>query len=291
MTDEPLVAVWVTAGNREYVKTCLPAFLDRCTYPNIELLISYHGRGDPLGVRRFLEDLPFPRKRIFDTSDTCLSGAYYRLLEASPDWYINIEDDFLFLADPGPMIRDGLRLMGSDPRLCAIRLTAHTPLFLDALNRAFAPAMTEVGPAVYGFSISNTQHLVSCKACRATPDLWQIGTPYRYVDMVGPLLQAGHYGATMLRYWGASIHVGLSPEDREVTDENRHNAREGAVLRKYGMFGPRPERMLYSGALNEEQKAAFVYPLYLAITPPLVPEHVPAAAQERVGPCTATRVC
>jgi len=290
MSDTPKIAVWVTAGNRPYVRWCLPSFTQQCTYAPYELLISHHRDKGPDGTWPFLQAYPYEPKRLFDTSDTDFSGAYYRLLDNSPEYYINLSDDFLFLCDPAEMIRDAIRLMESRPDICMVRLCAHTPMFLDTLNSRFWIQESVVGPIIYGFGLGDTQNVVRCATVRNVPEVWQVGKPYREVNMREPLGRAGYTAAFMLRYWGASVHVGTRGEDGTVTAENAETQKEALLIQRWGLYGVRPRRMLYSGALTEEQKRVLVYPLFVTVANPLVPNHVPYEAQARTGVPVAVRV-
>lgn len=282
----PKLSVWVTAGRRNYIRQCLPSFLDKCKYPNFETLIAYYLPDDPNGIREYLENVEAPGKRLFDATALSLPDTYRMLLDESADLFLNIGDDFEYLADPTPMIQDAVVLMMNEPEVGCVRITAHTPLFIDLLvPKEMELWNSVVGPTVAGFSASDSQHVSKTEAFRAAMPfgLWDTPSGFRSIQVRNPLQRSGYFGTTMLRHWGASLHIGDVGEDHWRVVENQLNARESAVIRRKGMLGPRPANTLYFNWCDEEAKREFVYPLFLGGIEPMVSNWIPAAAQARLG--------
>lgn len=292
MPDEaPLISIWVTSTGRDYVRECLTSFVSQCTYPNYELLITEKHPDNPNRTWEFFQDLPFPRKQVFDVHGSDLAETLYLLLSKTENLYLNIEDDYLWLCDPGPQMLDAARVLLSArlPSLVMVRMTCHMPVYLDMLSPRFGLVRTCAGPMVWDLGLEYAQHLTVGNIVRRLPEPWKRGN-YRSLGMGETLAKAGLHGGVLLRHWGCSIHVGQHSVDGQTTESNRAEQAERDVIVRNGMFGPRPSHTLYSTSANEEQRRLFVYPLYLAGLGPLVSGAVPVDAQERIGPASAVRV-
>ena len=131
--DCPEIAVWVTVGRRDHVIKYLPKFVEQCTYPNYKLLISHEN--NPL-TADFIRSFKHPRKQVF-VGPRMLAAKYAELLEHTESFYYSIQDDWDFLCDPGPMMLDATTLLGLIPQIAMVRMTCHTPIFVDAMNLRF----------------------------------------------------------------------------------------------------------------------------------------------------------
>lgn len=285
----PEVTLWCIVGSRTHVIECLPSLLSRCTYPNLKVLVAHEGH--PASAA-FIEGLADPRveKMLFPRG--LPATKYAALLERSGPYFMNICDDWFFETDPGPMFQDAVTIMELAGPICMVRISSHTPVFLDILHWRFLMVASTVGPLVVGMGLTDCMSLISKTLPDTLPDLWPPDTDfwqdqYKWTERVK---MSGRTGATMLRYWGAACHVGTCSEGRPMTAECALSLRETKILRKYGLFGLRPNKMLYSTALNEEQRREFVYPLYQCGVGPLVPNFIPVEAQDRLGPSEATRI-
>lgn len=291
MSDAPLIDVWVTVGRRDHVTRCLPQFLRQCTYPNYRLLIAH--QGDPLTLG-FLESVEHPNKVLLECGAP-LADKYATLLEHSEgDYWYSIQDDWWTMTDPGPMMQDAVQVLLECPNAAMVRMTSHCPLFLDALRPDLQIINTTVSPVVMPFGLVDMQTVARRSLFDIVPDLWLPRDTFDFYAQDGVwqkrLYEKNMVGAVMLRWWGCCYHAGSVGERGFQTEENRLNARESRVLVKYKMFGSRPREFLYSGALTEEQRHEFIYPLYLHGLRPLVPGFVPVAAQDRLGPKSAEEV-
>ena len=289
MSEWPEISVWVTVGHRRHVLECLPSFLSHCTYPNYRLLIAHEG--DP-ATTPFLEGLNHPRKELYLCGDGP-AHKYNVLRSHTPsDWYYCIQDDWLYYADPAPAMKDAIVLMRSEPSICMVKMTSHTPFFMDLVAPRFRLLQSIVGPIIYGFGMADVQNVTSMGIFRAVPDLWPDGFDFYGLDGVWQrrLLSLGLNSVKLMRHWGSNIHVGHVGESGKQSEENRLNEREGKLLVKYGMFGERPDRTLYTTALNEEQKQECVYPMFLHGIEPVVAGPVPYEAQARRGTAHCERI-
>ncbi len=290
MPELPKISIWVTVGQREFVRRCFPSFGSQCHYPNIEYLFALYLPTDPHGNRAWVEGLECPGKRIIETSDKTLAQTYKMLIAESAEWFLNIGDDFLFGCDPTPMMIDGINLLMSVSNVCAVRMTSHTPLVLDVQHPDFVSLQSVVGPVVWGFSVSDTQHLCRTKDFGDTPGVYDQPDGWRSIQTRNPLWKAGMGGVTMLRYWGCSVHIGDTGEDGQVSKENQISAEEAEVICRRRLFWLRDPSALYSTGIDEDLRRQIVYPLFVIGCHPLVAGQIPLSYQKRLGPSLAQRI-
>ena len=281
-SDAPLISVWVTVTHRKHVLECLPSFLDRCTYPNYELLICHEGHEATL---EFINGVKAPGKQIWQ-GPRPLATKYRELRErSSGEYYYSIQDDWLYFSDPGPIMLDATRLMSSFTPICMVRMTSHAPVFVDMRQYYSEFATSIVGPILFAFGLVDMQTIIHKRLFEKFPNLWPDDMDFYAADKQWqqPIREHGWESAVMLKYWGCNIHVGNVGDRGWQTEENRLCEREGKLIQKYNMFGLRPLASLYTTWMNEELRKELLYPFFLYGRATMVPNPVPVTAQTRLG--------
>lgn len=150
--NSPKVSVWVTSTGRvDSVVPTIETFIDKCTYPNYEFVIIESQMTpesltffDASGIKEaetkeYLTNLPskFPDVafKIFIQPWQRLGVTYNQLLVNSAEYFVNLEDDALTVADPGPQFTDAISMFQDDPKLLGLRVDLRDNTVYDGSPR------------------------------------------------------------------------------------------------------------------------------------------------------------
>jgi hypothetical protein len=243
-----MITFWVTSVGREYVLRCVNNLVERCKYPNYQVLIYESKPDNPFNTMDVFEALPCEKTIWHNTAERFpnLGWVYNLFMENTGDWFIRMDDDTEPFADPTELLLEGIELLQdtslpwpvshvaveSNPRICR----EESFLFNEMQRGMLGVHDTDK----YGPLLVFTYHpgLSLVKKDLVAP--WNAACHWRDVELhhMNELKDRGVRSVYLLKWWGFWGHfgtLGVDNVDRQQnTDRCNHYFEEG-------YYGRRPE--------------------------------------------------
>ena len=233
MTDKeklPKISVWITSTGRIGVlTTTIESWIEHCTYPNYEFVIVHSQMTDvskeffaleyidevatETYLRGLAEQFPNITFKIFIQPFKSLGQTYDQLLQATDEYYINIEDDLRTVVDPHDQLIDNIKLLQADPKLLGVRMDLRDETVFDDCPRF--PETLEAGGIKYVIWkqwCSGGAQLMDAQKVRDIGGFITDHQPSDYIqtehDQSRKMRNAQMYTGINLSYYGCLAHIG-----------------------------------------------------------------------------------
>ncbi len=226
--DIPKVSVWITStGRLDAVRTTIEDFIEKCTYPNYEVVIiesqmtpesSTFFNLDHIKkaeTEEYLRSLPEKHSgvafKIFIQDWKRLGEVYNQQLANTSGYFINLEDDAHTVADPSDQFTDAIKMLQDDPKLLGLRMDLRDDSVYEGSPRFKGTKEAAGIKFVYWDFCSGGAQFMDASKVRALGGYLDTHPIDKYgqteIDQTKKMLDAEMYIGVSLKYYGFWAHM------------------------------------------------------------------------------------
>jgi len=228
MMMPPKVSVWVTSTGRfDLVVPTIETFIAQCTYSNYEFVIVESqmtpdslkffdtAQIDVEKTSKYLQELPnkYPsvKFKIFIQPWKKLGAVYNQLLANTGEYFVNLEDDAITVADPAPQFVDGIRMLQDDPKLLGLRVDLRDDTVYEGSPRFQGTKEAAGIKFVHWDWCSGGAQFMDAQKVRDIGGYYENHPSDKYgeteIDQTNKMRSANMYIGVSLKYYGFWVHI------------------------------------------------------------------------------------
>jgi len=221
----PKISVWFTStGRYKFLRPTIETFLEKNTYPNIEMLFF---ESVPTDESRkcfntnliettkcidFLNTLDVPNKHVWIEPWPPFGNVLQKFLNFTDAPYcLQLEDDVAAMCDPSEQIQDAIKLINDDPQLLGLRLDLSCPDVNENDERFKGVKRHSISDYVYWpvaggapiCSVAKLKQIGGFLVNHPLQDFVKIES-----DLNSKMTSNNMYIGVMLKYYGVFAHIG-----------------------------------------------------------------------------------
>ena len=222
------ISIWITSTGRiDVLTSTIESFIDQCTYPNYEFVIVESqmteeslkffdiSRIDQRKTEEYLQELPnkYPdvKFNIFIQPWKRLGAVYNQLLEHTEEYFVNLEDDAITVADPAPQFVDGMRMLQADHKLLGIRVDLRDDTVYEGSSRFQGTKEAAGIKFVHWDWCSGGAQFMDARKVRSIGRYYANHPVDKYgeteIDQTNKMRNACMYIGVSLKYYGFWVHI------------------------------------------------------------------------------------